>query len=244
VLVNLIENAGHAAGKGGWVEIGGRAGDGRVTLEIADSGPGVPVELRDRVFEPFFTTKPPGTGTGLGLSTVYGIVKQNGGYITIESDLRKGTVVTIFWPRSDATAKPSAAVTAMPHAFAGTETILLVEDEKGLRNLMRKTLQAYGYTVLEAVDCSDALRLASQAGLRIDLLVSDVVMPGLNGPDLSQRIVASQPGIRILYVSGFPNSWPIQPGDEQPKVQFLAKPFTPRALATRVRDCLEMARRA
>jgi CheY-like chemotaxis protein len=211
-----------------------------VALTVEDNGCGMTGEVLTHVFEPFFTTKPAGQGTGLGLSTVYGIVKQNDGYVTIESEAGVGTTVTVFWPRKTDQVHASASFVGSPRpVLAGVETILLVEDELSIRSLMRKTLEPYGYRVLEARDVSHALALAATHQGQVDLLLSDVIMPGLNGPDLAQRIVAQRPTIRILYVSGFPNSLvPDGTGTHQP-ASFLPKPFTPQALAAKVRECLD-----
>ena len=191
------------------------------------------------VFEPFFTTKPVGQGTGLGLSTVYGIVKQNGGYIAIDSEPGSGTTVTVFWPMSDQHEASAPSTQTPERAYGGAETILLVEDEAGIRNLMRKTLEPYGYRVLEARDVSDALAIAETHPGSIDLLLSDIIMPVLNGPDLAQRIVRHRPTIKVCYVSGFPNSLLSEQKREPQRMWFLAKPFTPQTLALKVRECLD-----
>jgi two-component system, cell cycle sensor histidine kinase and response regulator CckA len=210
-----------------------------VALTVEDNGCGMTQDVLTHVFEPFFTTKPAGQGTGLGLSTVYGIVKQNDGYVTIESEPGIGTTVTVFWPTKTDQVHAVASSASPSRVLAGAETILLVEDEPGVRSLMRKTLEPYGYRVLEARDVSHALALAATHQGQVDLLLSDVIMPGLNGPDLAQRIVAQRPTIRIVYVSGFPNS--LIPGGNgtRQRVWFLPKPFSPQALAAKVRECLD-----
>jgi CheY-like chemotaxis protein len=199
-------------------------------------------EVLAHVFEPFFTTKPVGKGTGLGLATVYGIVKQSAGYVSIESAAGAGTTVTFYLPAVEGAVQPAPAAPVAP-AAAGTETILLVEDEAGLRLLMKRALERYGYAVLVAEDVDHALALANAHPRPIDMLVSDVIMPGLNGPDLAQRIVRLRPGMRVLYVSGFSSLAASGVGSLSPNAALLSKPFTPQALAVRVRECLDRVAR-
>jgi two-component system cell cycle sensor histidine kinase/response regulator CckA len=255
VLVNLVVNSRDAMPNGGRLTIAtaattideafarrhaGAVPGPYVCLIVADVGCGMTEDVLGHVFEPFFTTKPQGQGTGLGLSTVYGIVKQNGGYITIASGPGRGTTVTIFWPVAAGGLVPSPSMQSPTQSLQGTETILLVEDEAGVRSLMRKTLQSYGYDVLEARDVHDALTLATTHQTQIHLVLSDVIMPGMNGPDLAQRIVAERPAIKVLYVSGFPSSWLTEREGTRRRIHFLAKPFAPQALVTRVRECLDL----
>ena len=251
ILLNLAVNARDAMPKGGSLTIATANADidaafvqrhpgatpGRyASLTLRDTGSGMSEEILAHVFEPFFTTKPQGKGTGLGLSTVYGIVKQNAGYVTIDSRPNDGTCVTVFWPvRDGASASETSNAQSVSRALDGSETVLLVEDEPGIRSLMRKTLEPYGYHVLEAHDVSEAKDLAAKAD-HIDLLLSDVVMPGLNGPDLAQRIVRLQNRIKVLYMSGFPS---VLSDQDRARVAFLAKPFTPLALVRKVRECLD-----
>jgi CheY-like chemotaxis protein len=254
VLMNLAVNARDAMPKGGRLTFAtanatlddafvrrhpGAVAGPYVSLTVQDAGCGMTADVMSHVFEPFFTTKPVGQGTGLGLSTVYGIVKQNGGYITIASEPTSGTTVTVFWPMSDqreASAPPPGTSARAP---GGAETILLVEDEAGIRSLMRKTLEPYGYRVLEARDVLDAMAIAETHDGSIDLLLSDVIMPVLSGPDLAQRIVGQRPAIKVCYVSGFPNSLLSEQKREPQRMWFLAKPFTPQTLALKVRECLD-----
>jgi two-component system cell cycle sensor histidine kinase/response regulator CckA len=254
VLMNLAVNARDAMPKGGRLTIvtarvrlddtfvrqhAGAAAGPYVSLTVQDAGCGMPADVLAHVFEPFFTTKPVGQGTGLGLSTVYGIVKQNGGYVTIASEPTSGTTVTVFWPMSDQHEAPALATETSKRALGGTETILLVEDEAAIRCLMRKILEPHGYRVLEARDVSDAMAIAETHEGPIDLLLSDVIMPVLNGPDLAQRIVARRPTIKVFYVSGFPNALLSEQTRQPQRIWFLAKPFTPQALALKVRECLD-----
>ena len=210
-----------------------------VSLTVQDAGCGMPADVMAHVFEPFFTTKPVGPGTGLGLSMVYGIVKQNGGYITITSEPKSGTTVTVFWPRSEPHVASAPPTGTSERALRGAETILLVEDEAAIRSLMRKILEPHGYRVLEARDVSDARAIAETHDGPIDLLLSDVIMPVLNGPDLAQRIVALRPAIKVFYVSGFPNALLSEQARQPQRIWFLPKPFTPQALALKVRECLD-----
>ncbi|HEV2749165.1 MAG TPA: PAS domain S-box protein [Gemmatimonadales bacterium] len=209
-----------------------------VMVAVSDTGVGMDAETRARIFEPFFTTKDKGKGTGLGLSTVYGIVKQSGGYVWVYSELGRGTTFKFYLPRVEATAErplpPREAAT-----FAGTETILLAEDDEMLRPLAKGVLEKLGYTVLEAENASRALALAQAHKAPIQLLVSDVIMPGLSGRELAQRLVATRPETRVLYVSGYTDDAIVHHGMLEPGLNFLQKPFTPSALARKVREVLD-----
>jgi CheY-like chemotaxis protein len=209
-----------------------------VTLTIADTGCGMPPEVRSRIFEPFFTTKAPGKGTGLGLAMVFGVVTQSGGTIDVTSQPGEGTTFTICLPGIDAEATdaPAPPVGQRPN---GSETILLVEDEAAIRELVRRVLAAYGYRVLEAADPQHAARIAEEHSSAIDLLVSDIVMPGLSGPDLAQRIACRRPQMRVLYMSGFAGGLNTSSGTLSSGVTVLPKPFTPEQLAQQVRACLD-----
>jgi len=217
VLMNLAVNARDAMPGGGVLTIETRnvtlpAPDQReafiqpgpyVLLLVADSGCGMDPETRRRAFEPFFTTKPPGQGTGLGLSTVYGIVKQSGGYILVDSAPGAGTRVRIYLPRVNADPvedPPDAVASAIPR---GSGTLLLVEDEDGVRELVAEWLGSHGYRVLEAASGAEALEVARRHDGPIHLLVADVVMPGMGGPELASRLAADRPGMRVVYVSGY-----------------------------------------
>jgi len=255
VIVNLAVNARDAMPRGGTLTIATenvvvREDDaerhrgvtpGRyVMLSVRDTGCGMSSEVLAHVFEPFFTTKPVGRGTGLGLATVYGIVKQSGGHIGIDSAPSRGTTVRIYM----ASVGDAAAAQSKATGFAaarGSETILLVEDEAGVRHLMHRTLERSGYTVLKAPTVGDALALALDRDRHIDLLVSDVVMPDLSGPDIAQRVLRLHPSARVLYVSGFTNHIPLDSGALNRPAAFLPKPFTPQALAAKVRECLDAA---
>ena len=210
-----------------------------VMLAVSDTGTGIPPEVRSRLFEPFFTTKERGKGTGLGLSTVYGIVKQAGGHVWVYSENNKGTVFKIYLPRvweSKATMETKAGSSALT---GGAETVLLAEDEVGVRALVRSVLRQQGYCVLEASDVEDALRLCREYAGRIDLLLTDVVMPIMSGRELAERAAEIRPDLKVLYMSGYTDNVVVHHGVSASETQFLQKPFTPRSLAQKVRAILD-----
>jgi two-component system cell cycle sensor histidine kinase/response regulator CckA len=221
------------------------AGD-YVLVEVADTGTGIPPEIIGRIFEPFFSTKDVGKGTGLGLSTVYGIIKQTGGFIVPESDVGKGTVFRIFFPRYTPTAedlasiKP-AATEGRPSRAAddtGQGTILLVEDEEGLRGLNARGLKSRGYNVLEAGNGVEAIELIDGHDGSIDLVVSDVVMPEMDGPALLKELRKRSPNLRIIFVSGYAEEAFAKSLPEGGQFEFLAKPFTLKQLIAKVKDTM------
>ncbi|MBI4410486.1 MAG: PAS domain S-box protein [Gemmatimonadetes bacterium] len=214
-----------------------------VRLEVHDDGCGMDEETLAHIFEPFFTTKEQGKGTGLGLPTIYGIVQQSGGFIDVESAPALGATFRIYLPRVDhAPASEPADATAAPVAAPppGRGTVLLVEDEDAVRNLIRKILQRYGYSVIEAASGAAALR-ALQTGERIDLLITDVVMPEMSGRELVNRLAPLRPALRILYISGYAEDAVHQQGVLDPGTSFLEKPFTPETLVRKVREALARA---
>ena len=229
-----------------------------VVLHVSDTGVGMDRETMARIFEPFFTTKGPGQGTGLGLATVYGIVKQSGGGVTVESRPNKGSTFRVYLPVEHAPVDEPAPVPPPPTrpALAEAETVLVVEDEEMVRELVCTVLSEQGYRVLHAPDGRAALALAAggagdpaaQAGAAgagilpppsFDLLITDVVMPGMSGPDLVARLTARRPGLRVLFVSGYSENDISDQGIIHPGIQFLEKPFTPNALARKVREVLD-----
>ena len=254
LLMNLVVNARDAMPQGGTLTIetanavldsafvrrhvGSEPGH-HVSLVVKDTGCGMAPEVLAHVFEPFFTTKGPGKGTGLGLSTVYGLVKQSGGYIMVESSPGVGTTVTMYLPTVDDPVESAAAGPRSVLTIEGTETILLVEDDIGVRNLMRKVFERYGYTVLSAQDVDEAIAIEKGHRGPIHLLVSDMIMPGLNGPELAQRLVRRRPAIKVLFVSGHGSREAIDPGVSSQNASFLQKPFRPETLARKVRERLD-----
>ena len=222
------------------------AGD-YVLIEVADTGTGIPEEIRDRIFEPFFSTKEIGMGTGLGLSTVYGIVKQTGGSIYVDSELGRGTTFRIFLPRHVPTADEIAASAAHPAAaepakaatvdHTGHGTVLLVEDEEGLRGLNARGLRSRGYTVCEASDGVAALELIDE-GQKVDLVVSDVVMPEMDGPTLLKELRRRDPTLKVIFVSGYAEEAFAKNLPEGGQFAFLAKPFTLKQLVAAVKETM------
>ncbi len=210
-----------------------------VMLAVSDTGIGMDAELQSRLFEPFFTTKERGKGTGLGLSTTYGIVKQSGGSIWVYSEPGLGTTLKIYLPRCEEPLEHSLppAVPAAP--VTGTETVLLVEDEPEVRRLVEKLLRMHGYTVLSAASPSDAIEAARRHEADIQMLLTDVIMPGMNGRELARALAHGRPRMKVLYMSGYTDAAITQQGILPPGTAFLSKPFTPEALARKVREVLE-----
>jgi signal transduction histidine kinase len=248
VLVNLAVNARDAMPDGGALTIrtmnvdmpaSADLPDGRyVLVEVADTGIGMDAATLARVFEPFFTTKERGKGTGLGLATVYGIVRQSGGQITVTSTPGAGAVFRIHLPRVDAPVDAAREVRPVTAPAAGSETILVAEDERMVRVLIRKVLEQAGYTVLLADGGAEALQLAERHAGRIHLLVTDVVMPGMNGRELARRLVEGRPDTKVLYLSGYADDAVERHGMLDPGTAFMQKPFSPSGLARRVREVL------
>jgi PAS domain S-box-containing protein len=216
-----------------------------VMLAVSDTGEGMDEPTRSRVFEPFFTTKGPGKGTGLGLATVYGIVKQSGGDIRLYSEVGAGTTFEIYLPRVAETAEPAdrGAAPALPMP-RGDETVLLVEDEPDVRDLAREVLESCGYTVLQACDAQDAVFMAERHGRPIHLLLTDVIMPRQSGRALVERLRPVLPEMRVLYMSGYTNEAIVRHGVLDPDTLFIQKPFTPAGLGHKVRAALDGASRA
>ena len=254
VIVNLSVNARDAMPAGGILTIataaveldpsfvvarpGSQPGP-HILLQVSDTGMGMDAETRGRVFEPFFTTKAVGRGSGLGLATVYGIVKQSGGYIDVSSEPTQGSVFTVYLPRvMEGVATPQEMQPAEP-AGAGGETVLLVEDEPGVRSLARRALQRFGYRVLEAGNGQEALMVARRFESAIDLLLTDVVMPEMGGRELAQVLKRERPTTRVLYTSGYPDTAGLQEEVQEAVVAYLPKPYTPEELARKVRDVLD-----
>jgi signal transduction histidine kinase/ActR/RegA family two-component response regulator len=246
IVLNLAVNARDAMPTGGRLvvrtaNVGGRAltGGAAVLLEIADTGHGMDTATLERVFEPFFTTKEPGRGTGLGLATVHGIVEQSRGRIEVESEPGRGTVFRVYFPTSEG-AEPAASP-PLPRPLGGTETILLVEDEATVRRLAARILRDRGYTVVEAVDAEEALAVSDGHTGVIDLLLTDVVMPGLSGRELAERITKRRLFTTVVFMTGYTEDAIVHRGLYAAST-VVAKPFTPDGLARAVREALDASR--
>jgi two-component system cell cycle sensor histidine kinase/response regulator CckA len=213
--------------------------DNCVMLSVSDTGHGIPEELRSRIFEPFFTTKEVGKGTGLGLATVHGILKQSGGHIDVQTEIGRGTKFKVYLPYIETSADEPERPTGIPIPPRGTEAVLLVEDEPGVRALIGHVLTGCGYTVLLASNGEDATRVVMEHAGPIQLLVTDVVMPGMGGWQVAQWVRKVYPDIRVLFVSGYTDDAVIRQGVQQEGANFLQKPFSSFDLASKVRDVLD-----
>jgi PAS domain S-box-containing protein len=257
VVVNLAVNARDAMPDGGRLlietanaelddefasrHVGSRPGS-YVSLTVADTGEGMDSETVTRAFEPFFTTKGPGQGTGLGLSTVYGIAKQSNGYVAVDSEPGRGTVVTVYLPRVQAVAEADADVLPRPGETAvrgGSETVLVVEDEEIVRSLVREMLEGLGYEVADARDGEEALAVLSSPSAAVDLVITDMVMPRMSGRELARRVAELHPDTAVLLVSGYIGDTSTVHGPLEPGTAFLEKPFTAPELAEKVRMLLD-----
>ncbi len=210
-----------------------------VLLSVSDTGSGMDATTISKIFEPFFTTKEPGKGTGLGLSTVYGIVKQSGGYVWAYSELGRGSTFKIYLPRVDAAPQASAPEQPAVELARGTETVLLVEDDELLRELTANLLRSGGYTVEEAADANSALEIVKRSGSSVQLVLTDVIMPGMSGGELIARLRAIQPGLAVLFMSGYASDLIAHAGIAEPEKLLIQKPFTKRTLLTQVRRVLD-----
>jgi two-component system cell cycle sensor histidine kinase/response regulator CckA len=259
VIINLVVNARDAMTAGGGtlaIKTGNEIVDETkhagaeiippgdyVRIEVRDTGIGIPKDNLTRIFEPFFSTKQRGEGTGLGLSTVYGIVKQTGGFISVESEMGVGTTFTIYLPRYEITAEELAASQVVAEEapsrdLTGSGAILLVEDEDAVRTFGARALRGKGYDVLEASNGDNALEVLENTDKTIDLVISDVVMPGLDGPSLVRILRAERPGLKVIFISGYAEDTYRDELDEENGVHFLPKPFSLKELATKVKEVL------
>jgi len=255
IIMNLAVNARDAMPKGGKLTIEtanvkldagyfrdhgveSKAGP-YVMLEVMDTGSGMDRETQARIFEPFFTTKRLGRGTGLGLSTVYGIVKQNKGHIWVYSEEERGTIFKIYLPRADAKTEGLKKEQPSVHSLEGSETILVVEDDEMLRKMAERMLEGSGYRVLTARDGKEALEILGSHGGPIHLMLTDVVMPGMSGRDLSEQLKSTVPEIKVLYMSGYTNDTIADHGILEKDVEFIQKPFSRKDLASKVREVLD-----
>ncbi len=253
VVLNLAVNARDAMPRGGELRIETTSGEltekdvrryryvvpGRyIILSVSDTGVGMDAETQSHIFEPFFTTKEKGKGTGLGLATVYGIVKQSGGYIWLESEPGKGTTFRVFLPLASGAAEEIVAEKPPVQRSDGLRAILLVEDEHSLRKLTRTMLDKAGYRVLEAADASEAMKIAADASLNIDLLLTDVIMPGMSGGDLANTLSPKRPRMRILFMSGYTDGAIEAKGNLKPGLVILRKPFARETLLRATEEAL------
>jgi CheY-like chemotaxis protein len=245
VLMNLAVNARDAMPQGGSLNIStdtledGEAGP-FVRLTVSDSGVGIPSEHLPKIFEPFFTTKAAGEGSGLGLSTVYGIVEQSGGHVKVWSREGEGTSFQIFLPAVEGLpSEPGMREERGKDSPGGNETVLVVEDEAGVRQLVRRILSDKGYTVLAVPDGDQALAVAEAIETPIDLLVSDLVLPGMGGRELASRLTARYPRLKVLFMSGYEHGDGSGPQTPDPLEPFVRKPFNPGAFSAKVREILD-----
>jgi PAS domain S-box-containing protein len=255
ILLNLSVNSRDAMPKGGQLAVRIvmcdvtdedtlRVADARtgqfVRLSHSDTGEGIPPENLPRIFEPFFTTKELGKGTGLGLATVFGIVKQHEGWVEVESELGKGTTFHVYFPASTASAVDPDQTETQFHARKGTETILVVEDERELREIVTRTLNLNGYRVFQAVDGQNALQIWAEYKKEIDLVFTDIIMPGgINGRELAERLWAEKPGLKVIFSSGYGADALGKDSKLDPKLNYLQKPYLPQTLSRVIRRCLD-----
>jgi PAS domain S-box-containing protein len=237
-LLNLAVNARDAMPQGGKLTLRTRALPRHAQIEVVDTGVGMDAATRARIFEPFFTTKPAGEGTGLGLATVKSIVDQAGGTISVESEPGRGATFSLELPLCNDSPAPSSPTADTPVPIANCEVILLVEDEPAVQLLERRVLEMGGYEVLVASSGEEALRILDAHTGRVDLLVTDVVMPGMSGRELAEHVALRRPGLRNLFLSGYTPDEVLRQGVRAEEAQFLQKPFTPSGLLTKVRDVL------
>jgi two-component system cell cycle sensor histidine kinase/response regulator CckA len=256
VLMNLVVNARDAMPSGGVVGIktANHVAEGPtalgtaimppgdyVRIEVADTGTGMSKEIQSKIFDPFFTTKPVGQGTGLGLATVYGIVKQSGGFITVESEVGKGTRFYIYLPRRKLEASDAPVVEAAPvvaRDVTGQDTILLVEDEEAVRSFAARALRMRGYNVLEAGGGEEALEIVKQQGDKIDLVITDVVMPNMDGPTMVRHVKLLKPDMEVIFMSGYAEEAFRRNDQTSENIHFLPKPFGLKQLAAKVKEVL------
>ena len=257
-IINLVVNARDAMPQGGTVSIKTSnehvsaasalgtaimpAGD-YVAIDVADTGTGMSKEIQSKIFDPFFTTKPVGQGTGLGLATVYGIVKQSGGFITVDSEVGRGAAFRIYLPRQriDANAVVEVAAPAAPRDVTGQDTILLVEDEEAVRSFAARALRMRGYNVLEASGGEEALEIVKRGDTEIHLLITDVVMPNMDGPTMVRHVKELKPDLAVIFMSGYAEEAFRRSEQSSEDIHFLPKPFGLKHLAAKVKDVLSAA---
>jgi CheY-like chemotaxis protein len=208
-------------------------------LSVSDTGVGMTPEVRERAFEPFFTTKERGKGTGLGLSVVYGIVKQSGGNIWVYSEIRKGTTFKIYLPHVDEPLEDTKKEVLKDELSRGNETVLVVEDGEKVRKLIVEILESQGYKILEASHGNDALLIYEKHNGPIDLILADLLMPGMSGPELAKSLKSLHPQMKVLYMSGYTDNAIVHHGILEKGMNYIQKPFTVNELARKVREVLD-----
>ena len=260
IIMNMVVNARDAMPKGGKLTIETANADPDknyfckhgikeekpghyVMLTVSDTGSGMDKETREHIFEPFFTTKEVGKGTGLGLSTVYGIVKQNNGFIRVYSEPGQGSTFKVYLPIVKGDAEPKEKEQSPVEDLSGSETVLIVEDDDSLRKFAQKTLQGYGYRVIVAKNGENALMVCKEYDGQIDLMITDVVMPKMGGREAADRLQTLYPQMKVIYMSGYTDNAIVHHGVLTPELNFLEKPFTPEGLGRKVRGALESKKR-
>ena len=253
VLLNLVVNAKDSMADGGQLTVrtanvyvdpsqsyrsGNTIPGPYVMISVTDSGTGISEETKRHIFEPFFTTKEVGEGSGLGLSTCYGIITQAGGFMEVGSELGTGTTFKVYLPVTDEPSEPPSQIDNTDSLSKGNETILLAEDEPMVRSMLSVVLREQGYRVLPAADGAEAIRLFQENTDQVDLLVTDVVMPNLTGPELADRLRSDRPELSVLFTSGYTREITFQNGKLAPGMEFLQKPYLPPVLAGKVREVL------
>jgi CheY-like chemotaxis protein len=247
VLVSLVSNARDAMPDGGELRVTTERVDlrdavgtpsGYVLLRIEDTGVGMDQETSRRAFDPFFSTKVPGSGCGLGLATVHGIVEQNAGWVSVESEPGKGSCFSVYLPIAETAVRHSESLLGPPPALPPPATILVAEDEPTLRSMIRRSLERSGHTVLQAADGQLALAVARAHSGPLDLLVTDVVMPNLGGAETARLLTLSRPGIGVLFISGYSWGESLPPSDPTKAIAFLQKPFDTKTLEAKVAELL------
>jgi two-component system, cell cycle sensor histidine kinase and response regulator CckA len=210
-------------------------------LAVCDTGHGMTAETLSHVFEPFFTTKDINRGTGLGLATVYGTLRQSGGFVSVASRVDEGTTFQIYLPRVEEAIAVVEVPVIAPQHFDGTETILVVEDDDAVRRMTREFLKIKGYAIIEARSAIEAIQAVSQRGDRIDLVLTDVLMPGMKGRELVERLAELRSDLKVLYMSAYTEDAAINIGVLSPGTEFIEKPFSPDELAAKIREVLGQA---
>ena len=238
----ILQTAVRSAGEISWDAESGDAGGAYAVLKVRDSGIGIDPKVRPHLFEPFFTTKEPGKGTGLGLSIIYGIIKSHNGHVRVESELGQGTTFEVYLPCVETLPEANGPAVSPKEPQQGTATILLVEDNRDVRVLMRDMLVGFGYDVIEAACAEEAIEVVEEFAEPIDLLVSDIVMPRFGGFELAKHLTRLRPGLRVLFVSGYADHETVKLVQEDHSAAYLAKPFGPADLASKVAEMLSRAK--